>query len=70
MGGLVHPRRRIEESMEGFAAGEGVVGVDGFLDLGEGVEERPCCPGFEFRVAGVSPFVEDVADLRGGDGPA
>lgn len=39
--------------------------VNPLVHLGEGVEEAPRVPGFEFRVAGVSPFSKDVRDLRG-----
>lgn len=62
--------RRIEQPVQGLPATQGGVGIPGFVDLGEGVEQAPETPGAECLVGRVSPLVEHIGDLRGRDGLA
>jgi hypothetical protein len=59
--------RRIEQPMQGLPATQGGVGIPGFVDLGEGVEQAPKTPGAECLVGRVPPLIEHIGDLRGCD---
>ena len=57
--------RCIEQPVQGLPATQGGVGIPGFVDLGEGVEQAPKTPGSECLVGRVPPLVEHIRDLRG-----
>lgn len=53
--------------MEGFASCEGEVGINPFVDFGEGVKQAPGVAGFELRVPWFTPFVKHMRNLRRSD---
>jgi hypothetical protein len=56
--------------VEGFASSCGDVGVKFLVGLGDGIEETPDVTTSELPVGWLPPFLEDLGNLGGGDGPA
>ena len=68
--GSVEANERVEESVKGFAAFEGCVGVELLINLRERVEETPGAAIPELLVDGLPPLMEYMRDLNGSNGGA
>lgn len=64
------PHLPVEEAVEGLAAFDCGLRVDGLEDLGEGVEETPRVAGEELLVPGAAPLLKNGGHLAGCDRPA
>lgn len=60
----------VTETVEGFTAAGGNVGIQLLVGFGDGVEEAPDVATLELPVGGFSPFAEDLGDLSSSDGAA